>query len=96
MPLLAQVLDSALDCTVIDRIAWAREVLAIHKDDPQVRNHIRTLVTNYLDADEWHYWRIAELYTRLNYRKELAVFLALCRASENPEIQAIADDFSDS
>ena len=94
MPLLARVLDSAIDSTSPDQIVCAREVLANYKYDPEVRNHIRTLMTNYLDTDEWHYRRVAELYTRLNYKEELAFFLVLCRASDNPEIQEIGDDFS--
>ena len=92
-PLLAQVLDLAIDSGEPDKIVCAREVLANYKDEPEVRNHIQTLVTSYLDTDEWHYWRIAELYTRLNYKEELASFLVLCRASDNPEIQEISDDF---
>jgi hypothetical protein len=93
MPLLAQVMGLAIDSSDPERIVCAREVLANYNYDPGVRNHIRTLVTNYLDADEWHYWRIAELYTRLNYKEELAAFLVLCRASDNPEIQEIGADF---
>jgi hypothetical protein len=92
-PLLPQVLGLALDSSSPDRIVLAREVLAVYKDDPGVRNHIQMLVTSYLDTDECHYWRLAELYTRLNYKEELASFLALCRASDNLEIQEISDVF---
>lgn len=92
-PLLPRVLGSAIDSSSPDRIILAREVLAAYKDDPGVRNHIQTMVASYLDADEWHYWRIAELYTRLNYREELTAFLALCRTSDNLEIQEISDVF---
>jgi hypothetical protein len=95
-PLLSRVLDLAIDSGSPDRIVLAREVLADYKEDLGVRNHIKTLVKSYLDTDEWHYWRIAELYTRLGYKEELASFLVLCRASDNVEIQEISDVFDGS
>jgi hypothetical protein len=93
IPLLPRVLDLAIDSSSPDRIFLAREVVAAYKDDPGVRNYILTLVTSYLDMDEWHYWRIAELYTRLGYEEELASFLMLCRTSDNLEIQEISNVF---
>jgi hypothetical protein len=94
-PLLPRVLDIALDSNSPDRIGLARTVLVQYKDDPWVRNTIQTLVGNYLPInDEWHYRRLAELYTELRYQEELTTFLALCQTSDNAEIKEVGDDFS--
>jgi len=92
-PLLADIIDAAIDSGRIPTIMSAREVLQNYKDEPWVRSAIRTSVASYLvENDEWHYRRIAELYKVLNYREELASFLLLCQVNDNPEIQEIADD----
>jgi hypothetical protein len=94
-PLLPRVLDIALDSNSPDRIGLARTVLVHYKDDPWVRNTIQMLVGNYLPInDEWHYRRLAELYTELRYQEELTTFLALCQTSDNAEIREVGDDFS--
>lgn len=94
-PLLARVLDIALDSSSPDRIGLARTVLGQYRDDPWVRGTIHTLAENYLPAnDEWHFRRLAELYTELRYQQELATLLARCQTSDNAEIREIADDYS--
>jgi hypothetical protein len=94
LPLLSQVLDFAIDSSDISKIGFAREVLAQHKEDPELRNHLQLLIARYLaDNDDWNYRRIAELYTYLQYQEELATFLMLCRASDNVHIQEIGDDY---
>lgn len=95
MPLLHEVLDTALDSGNYTAIGLAREVLAKYQAEPLLRSHIPLLVTRYLAAqDDWLYRRIAELYVLLNYQEELTDFLRLCRASPNVEIQEIRDDFT--
>jgi hypothetical protein len=94
LPLLSQILDFAIDSSDPDKIGFAREVLAQHKEDPKLRNHLQPLIAHYLaDNDDWNYRRIAELYTHLQYKEELAAFLVLCRASGNVHIQEIGDDY---
>jgi hypothetical protein len=95
IPLLAEVVDFAIDATNPEHIVLAREVLFQYKWRPELKDHLRPLIACYLAAtDEWHYRRIAELYTHLQYREELAAFLRLCRASDNVEIQEVGDDFA--
>lgn len=94
-PLLPEVVDFAIDATRPDHIVLAREVLFQYKWHPELKNYLLPLIARYLAAnDEWHYRRIAELYTYLRYREELAAFLVLCRASDNVEIQEVGDDFA--
>lgn len=93
-PLLPKIVDTAIDSSHITSIGLARDVLSNYKDEPVVKSAIVGLITDYLAAnDEWHYRRIAELYEQLDYKDELAGFLALCRASDNWEIREISDDF---
>jgi hypothetical protein len=94
-PLLPTVLDLALDSSSPDRIDLARTVLGQYRDNPWVRTTIYTLAESYLPAnDDWHYRRLAELYTELRYEEELATLLARCQTSEEAGIREIADDFS--
>lgn len=94
-PLLPRILDIALDSSSPDRIGLARTVLGHYRDTPWVRNTIYTLAESYLPVnDDWHYRRLAELYTELRYKEELATLLAHCQTSDNAEIREIADDFS--
>lgn len=94
-PLIPQVLDIALDSSSPDRIGLARTVLGQYRADPGVRTTIHTLASRYLPAnDDWHYRRLAELYTELRYKEELATLLALCQTSDNADIREISDDFS--
>ena len=94
-PLLSQVLDLAIDSSDPEKTVLAREVLFQYKLEPELKNYLLPLIVRYLaDNDEWHYRRIAELYTHLQYREELAAFLVLCRASDNVEIQEVSDDFA--
>jgi hypothetical protein len=94
LPLLARVLDFAIDSSDPDKIGFAREILSQHKEDPQVRNRLPSLLARYLAAnDDWNYRRIAELYTHLQYQEELTAFLELCRASDNVDIQEISADY---
>jgi hypothetical protein len=94
LPLLSRILELGLDSSSPERIVYARAVLANYKEAPGIRSHIQTVIPSYLDTDEWHYWRITELYTHLGYQEELTAFLALCRASDNLEIQEISDVFA--
>ncbi|RZJ90373.1 MAG: hypothetical protein EOO60_09015 [Hymenobacter sp.] len=97
MPLLHEVLDTAIDSGNYTAIELAREVLAKYQADPLIRSNIPLIVTRYLaDHDDWHYRRIAELYVLLNYEEEITSFLLLCQASPNVEIQEIRDDFTPS
>lgn len=94
-PLLAEVVDFAIDATSPEHVVLAREVLFQYKWKPELKNHLLPLIARYLPAnDEWHYRRIAELYTHLQYREELAAFLVLCQASDNVEIQEVSDDYA--
>ena len=94
-PLLSQVVDLAIDASSPEQIVLAREVLFQYIADPTLKKHLLPLIARYLpDNDEWHYRRIAELYTHLQYREELAAFLVLCRASDNVEIQEVSDDYA--
>jgi hypothetical protein len=90
---LPRIIDLAIDSSSPDKIVLAREVLAQYKDDSWVKSNIQRLVVSYLAGnDEWHYRRIVELYTALNYAEELAAFLVVCQANPNVEIQEISDD----
>jgi hypothetical protein len=92
-PLLADIINSAIDSSRIPTIMLAREVLQHYKDDSWVRSAIHTHVATYLaESDEWHYRRIAELYAELGYEEELTSFLVLCQTNANWEIREIADD----
>ncbi|MBH8560557.1 hypothetical protein [Hymenobacter negativus] len=94
MPLLSRVLDLAIDSSDPNKIGLARKVLFQHKKDPGLRNQLQQLIALYLaNNDEWNYRRIAELYTHLQYKEEMAAFLVLCRANDNIEIQEISDDY---
>ncbi len=95
LPLLSRALDFAIDCSDPDKIRLAREVLSQHKEDPELRNKLQPLIAHYLaDNDDWNYRRIAELYTHLQYKEELAAFIVLCRANDNIDIQEISDDYA--
>lgn len=95
MPLLHEVLDTAIDSGNYTAVELARETSAKYQADPLIRSNISFIVTSYLvDHDDWHYRRIAELYALLNYKEELTDFLLLCQASPNVEIQEIRDDFT--
>jgi hypothetical protein len=95
MPLLSRVLDLVIDSSDPEKIVLARQVLLQYKAEPELKNHLQPLIARYLaDNDEWHYRRIAELYTHLQFREELAAFLVLCRASDNVEIQGLSDDYA--
>jgi hypothetical protein len=95
MPLLNEVLATAIDSGNLTAIKLAREVLAKYQAEPWVRRNIPLSIKSYLaDHDEWHYRRIAELYALLSYKEELANFLVLCQASSNVEIQELKDDFT--
>ena len=92
--LLPEILDLAIDSTGLDGIRLAKEVVSIYKNEPQIKESIKSIVNSYLASnDEWHYRRIAELYKLLSYKEELTDFLLLCQANSNWEIQEIADDF---
>lgn len=94
LPLLPRVLVFAIDSSDPDKIRFAQEVLPQHKEDLELRNYLPPLLARYLaDNDDWNYRRLAKLYTHLQYKEELAAFLALCRASDNVDIQEISDDF---
>jgi len=94
-PLLSRVLDLAIDSSDPEKIVLARQVFYQYQTESALKNHLLPLISHYLaDNDEWHYRRIAELYTHLQYREELAAFLVLCRASDNVEIQEVSDDFA--
>lgn len=94
-PLLADVLDAAIDSSNLTSIALARQVIAHYRADSWVRNTVTTLAAPYLASnDDWHYRRIAELYRALHYNEELTKLLALCQASASAEIREIHDDFS--
>jgi hypothetical protein len=94
-PLLAQVVDTAIDSTDITAIGLAREIVSLYQDEPWLRSKLPLVISPYLAAqDEWQYRRIAELYALLHYEMELAHFLVLCQASTNVEIQEISDDFA--
>jgi hypothetical protein len=60
-PLLSRILELGIDSSSPERIVRAREVLVNYKENPGIRSHIQTVIPSYLDTDEWHYWRIAEL-----------------------------------
>lgn len=93
-PLLSQVLDLAIDSSDPEKIVLAREVLSQYKAEPELKSYLLPFIARYLVGnDEWRYRRIAELYTRLEYREELAAFLVLCRASDNVEIREVSDDY---
>lgn len=92
-PLLADIMNAAVDSSHIPTIMLAREVLQHYKDDSWVRSAIHTYVATYLpENDEWHYRRIAELYAALGYEEELTRFLVICQTNANWEIREIADD----
>ena len=94
LPLLSRVLDFAIDSGDYDKIGFAREVLAQHKEDSALRNHLQPLIERYLaDNDDWNYRRLAELYTHLQYQEELAALLERCRVSDNADIREISDDY---
>jgi hypothetical protein len=94
LSLLPQVLSFAIDSSIPDKIRFAREVLAQHREDPELRNRFQPLIARYLaDNDDWNYRRLAELYTHLQYKEELAALLELCRVSDNVHIQEISDDY---
>ncbi|UOQ69188.1 hypothetical protein [Hymenobacter volaticus] len=96
-PVLAQVVDTAIDSTDITAIQLARQILLLYHAEPWVRSTLPLIITPYLAAqDEWHYRRIAELYALVHYDEELACFLLLCQASTNAEIREISDDFAPS
>jgi hypothetical protein len=94
LPVLPEVLDTAIDSSNLTAIGLAREVLFRYRTEPVIRTAIAQLVTGYLPShDEWQYRRLAELYVLLRYDEELASFLLLCQASPNAEIQELYDDF---
>jgi hypothetical protein len=94
LSLLPQVLSFAIDSSSPDSIHFAQEVLAQHKEDPALRNHLQSLIEGYLvNKDDWNYRRLAELYTHLQYKEELATLLERCRVSDNTHIQEISDDY---
>jgi hypothetical protein len=93
LPLLSRVLGFAIDSSDPDKIRFAREVLSQHKENFELRSRLQPFIVCYLvNNDDWNYRRIAELYTHLQYKEELAAFLELCRASNNVDIQEISDD----
>ena len=92
--LLPKILNIAIDSSGPSKIELARNVLCIYKDEASMKEKVLTVVSEYLPAnDEWHYRRIAELYELLQYKKELADFILLCKSNENLEIQEVGDDF---
>jgi len=94
VPLLSKIADLVIDSGNLTTIGLAKQVLEKYGSELGARNNILACATNYLaHNDEWHYRRIAELYTLLHYKEELAGLLALCRVSENLEIREVADDF---
>ena len=94
LPLLPEVMDTAIDSSNLTAIGLAREVLSGYQTEPEVRTAIQRLVTGYLAAhDEWQYRRIAELCALLGYKEEPDDFLRLCQASASEGIREISEEF---